>query len=143
MATFDATLSGANATSYVSVERATDLVTDTPQEATWTAMSESEQKSSLNVATMWLETLKYGGSRCGIPSSDDPDKPQALKWPRSGVTCEGLDAICELIPYRIEWAQVLLRLWARGLCVRGFCRLVGRMSPYPTEAPVTTQNHLI
>ena len=33
MAAFDATLSGANATSYVSLERATALVTDTPQES--------------------------------------------------------------------------------------------------------------
>ena len=41
MAAFDATLSGANATSYVSLERATALVTDTPQEATWTGMSEA------------------------------------------------------------------------------------------------------
>ena len=108
MAVFDATLSGSKATSYVSLARAVELVTDTPQEASWTTMSEAEQKSSLNVSCMWLETLSFGGSRCGIPSSDDPTKPQALKWPRSGVACEGLDAICELIPYRIEWAQVLL-----------------------------------
>ena len=58
MAVFDATLSGSKSTSYVSVERATELVTDTPQEATWTAMSEAEQKSALNVATMWMETSR-------------------------------------------------------------------------------------
>ena len=110
MAAFDATLSGANATSYVSLERATALVTDTPQEATWTGMSEAEQKSALNVATMWLETLTYGGSRCGIPSADDPTKPQSLQWPRSGVTCNGYTAACDLIPYKIEWAEVVLAL---------------------------------
>ena len=108
MAVFDATLSGSKATSYVSLERAVELVTDTPQEASWTAMSEAEQKSSLNVSCMWLETLVFGGSRCGIPSSDDPDKPQALQWPRSGVTCNGYTAVCSLIPYKVEWAQVLL-----------------------------------
>ena len=110
MATFDATLSGSKSTSYVSVERAAELITDTPQEATWTAMSEAEQKSSLNVATMWMETLKYGGARCGIPSSDDPDKPQALQWPRSGVTCNGYTAACDLIPYKVEWAEVMLAI---------------------------------
>jgi hypothetical protein len=110
MATFDATLSGSKATSYIDLARATELVTDTPQEATWTAMSEAEQKSALNVATMWLETLTYGGSRCGIPSSDDPSKPQSLKWPRSGVTCEGYTASCDLIPYRLEWAEVILAI---------------------------------
>ena len=92
------------------MERATELITDTPQEATWTAMSEGEQKSALNVATMWMETLKYGGSRCGIPSSDDPDKPQALQWPRSGVTCNGYTAACTLIPYHVEWAEVMLAI---------------------------------
>ena len=110
MAVFDATLSGSKSTSYVSVQRATELITDTPQEATWTAMSEGEQKSALNVATMWMETLKYGGSRCGIPSSDDPDKPQALQWPRSGVTCNGYTAACTLIPYHVEWAEVMLAI---------------------------------
>ena len=110
MATFDATLSGSKATSYVSIERATELVTDTPQEGLWTGMSEAEQRSALNAATMWLETLTYGGSRCGIPSSDDPSKPQSLKWPRSGVTCEGYTAACDLIPTRVEWAEVMLAL---------------------------------
>ena len=110
MAAFDATLSGADATSYVSLERATALVTDTPQEALWTSMTEPEQKSALNVATMWLETLTYGGSRCGVPSSDDPNRPQSLQWPRSGVTCNGYTAACSLIPYKIEWAEVVLAL---------------------------------
>lgn len=110
MAVFDATLSGADATSYVSIERATALVTDTPQEALWTSMTEAEQKSALNAATMWLETLKYGGSRCGIPSADDPARPQSLQWPRSGVTCNGYTAACTLIPYKVEWAEVVLAL---------------------------------
>ena len=110
MAAFDATLSGANATSYVSLERATALVTDTPQQALWESMSEAEQKSALNAATMWLETLTYGGSRCGIPSADDPTKPQSLQWPRSGVTCNGYTAACSLIPYKVEWAEVVLAL---------------------------------
>ena len=110
MATFDATLSGSKATSYIDLARATELVTDTPQEATWTAMSEAEQKSALNGATFWMETLTYGGSRCGIPSSDDPDKPQSLQWPRSGVTCNGYTAACDLIPYKVEYAEVLIAL---------------------------------
>ena len=110
MAVFDATLSGSKATSYVSLARAVELVTDTPQEATWTAMSEAEQKSALNGATFWMETLTYGGSRCGIPSSDDPDKPQSLQWPRSGVTCNGYTAACDLIPYKVEYAEVLIAL---------------------------------
>ena len=108
MATFDATLSGANATSYISVERATALTTDTPQAAAWAAMTEGEQKIALNAATGWLETLTYGGSRCGIPSADDPTKPQSLQWPRSGITCNGYTAACDLIPYKLEWAEVLL-----------------------------------
>ena len=110
MAAFDATLSGANATSYVSLERARDLVIDTPHQAAWEAMDDAAKRSALNAATFWMETLKYHGSRCGIPSVDDPTKPQALQWPRSGVTCNGYTAACDLIPYKIEFAQVLLAL---------------------------------
>ena len=110
MAVFDATLSGAKATSYISLERATELVADTPQQALWDTLSEDEQKSALNGATFWMETLSYGGSRCGVPSADDPTKPQSLQWPRSGVTCNGYTAACDLIPYKIEWAEVLIAL---------------------------------
>jgi len=110
MAVFDATLSGAKATSYISVERATELVADTPQQALWDTLSEDQQKSALNGATFWMETLSYGGSRCGVPSADDPTKPQSLQWPRSGVTCNGYTAACDLIPYKIEWAEVLIAL---------------------------------
>ena len=110
MAVFDATLSGAKSTSYISVERATELVADTPQQALWETLSEAEQKSALNGATFWLETLSYGGTRCGVPSADDPTKPQALQWPRSGVTCNGYTAACDLIPYKVEYAEVLIAL---------------------------------
>ena len=110
MATFDATLSGSKATSYISLARATELATDTPYAATWAGFSEAQQKSSLNAATGWLETLVYGGTRCGIPSVDDPTKPQSLQWPRSGVTCNGYTAVCSLIPYKIEWAELMLAI---------------------------------
>ena len=110
MAAFDATLSGAKATSYISLERATELVADTPQQALWDTLSDDQQKSALNGATFWMETLSYGGSRCGVPSADDPTKPQSLQWPRSGVTCNGYTAACDLIPYKIEWAEVLIAL---------------------------------
>ena len=110
MATFDATLSGSTSTSYISVERADAIFTDTLDFATWDGFTEDQKKQGLNAATMWLETLSYGGSRCGIPSADDPTKPQALLWPRSGVTCEGYTASCELIPYKIERAEALIAL---------------------------------
>ena len=110
MATFDATLSGSKSTSYISVERADEIFTDTLNFATWDGFTEDQKKQGLNAATMWLETLPYGGSRCGIPSADDATKPQALLWPRSGVTCEGYTASCELIPYKIERAEALIAL---------------------------------
>ena len=110
MATFDATLSGSKSTSYISVERADAIFADTLDFATWDGFTEDQKKQGLNAATMWLETLPYGGSRCGIPSADDATKPQALLWPRSGVTCEGYTASCELIPYKIERAEALIAL---------------------------------
>ena len=110
MAVFDSTLSGSTATSYISVERADAIFTDTLDYATWDGFTEDQKKQGLNAATMWLETLSYGGSRCGIPSADDPTRPQSLLWPRSGVTCEGYTASCDLIPYKIERAEALIAL---------------------------------
>ena len=36
--------------------------------------------------------------------------PQALKWPRSGATCNGVQADCSVIPYKIENATAVLAI---------------------------------
>ena len=59
MATFDATLSGSKATSYVSLARAVELVTDTPQEAN---LDWHERAASCAQCRLHGETLAFAGT---------------------------------------------------------------------------------
>ena len=47
-----------------------------------------------------METLPYSGSRC--------TSSQALSWPRSGISCDGVPATCDAIPFKIKQVQVEL-----------------------------------
>jgi len=58
-------------------------------------------------ATFWLDQLDYAGTRCN-PSTDEESLPQALAWPRSGASCDGVDATCAFIPAGIQRATALL-----------------------------------
>ena len=39
---------------------------------------------------------------------DDDGVPQALSWPRSGASCDGVAASCTMIPNDVKRAQMLL-----------------------------------
>ena len=107
MAGFDATLGGAAATSYVTIAEADDFLSNTQYTTTWQGNTEAEKSKYLNAATFWLETLNYGGTRCD-PSTDNDTLPQSLKWPRSGVTCDGIEATCSFIPKQIKEATAII-----------------------------------
>jgi len=107
MAGFNATLGGAEATSYISIEEADNLLTNTRYTKTWQGNTEAQKSEFLVSATFWLDQLTYAGTRCH-PSSDDPAKPQALSWPRSGASCDGVEATCASIPNQIKTAAAIL-----------------------------------
>ena len=107
MAGFDATLGGSTATSYVSIDEADALLLNTRYNGTWQGNTEAEKSQHLVSATFWLEQLTYAGTRCS-PSTDNPALPQALAWPRSGATCDGVEATCSAIPAAIKQATVML-----------------------------------
>ena len=107
MAGFDATLGGSAATSYVSIAEADALLTNTRYNTAWQANTEAQKSEYLVSATFWLDTLDYVGTRCS-PSTDNPALPQALKWPRSGATCDGVEATCSFIPNEIKQTTVVL-----------------------------------
>jgi len=109
MATFDATLGGHAATSYVSAATADAYFAGSIHEADWTAIDPDEQLSFLMAATSSLEVLSYNGDRCN-PSTTDPLQPQALAWPRSGISCDGVAVTCAAIPRPIIEATCLLAL---------------------------------
>jgi hypothetical protein len=100
--TLDATLSGATSNSYVDMTTALAIAQNIPGGGDWAVLDEEARNLSLIVATRWLETLTYGGDRC--------KDTQRLKWPRSGVSCDGIVSDCAGIPYRIQEAEVTLAI---------------------------------
>lgn len=109
MATFDATLGGSAATSYISVAQADDWYLGTTREPNWTALTVPEKEAALMASTFQLEPLRYAGSRCS-PSSDDPALEQALQWPRSDATCRGIATTCSMLPREVIAATAYLAL---------------------------------
>lgn len=100
--TLDATLSGSTSNSYVDMTTALAIAENIPGGGDWGVLEEEERNLSLIVASRWLETLSYAGTRC--------QATQRLKWPRSGATCDSIVSDCAAIPYRIQEAQVTLAI---------------------------------
>ena len=100
MATIDATLAGATSNSYVTLAEATAIVNNLPFDEEWLNTSADDRTDALVVATRWLETLTYQGTRCTTT--------QRLKWPRQDAECDGLTSVCTAIPYPIQEAEVIL-----------------------------------
>ena len=96
----EATLGSSTANSFVDVATADAYAANVWWSATWLALTTADKEVALIGATGGLETIKWKGTRCS-PSTDDPNKPQALSWPRSDASCDGVPAICSLIPQSI------------------------------------------
>ena len=100
MATLDATLSGNQSNSYVTLANADGIASNQTFADDWAAKTEDEKTVALIVATRWMETLSYGGDRCKAS--------QRLSWPRSGAVCDGVTSDCSGIPYAIQETEVIL-----------------------------------
>ena len=103
MATYadiDATLSGVDSNSYVTGAEQDAFAGLQSWGDAWLAKTESERTIAIVQACRWLETVDYGGSRCTTT--------QALAWPRSGATCDSVEAVCTMIPKGVKTAQMLL-----------------------------------
>ena len=98
----DATLGGENANSYCDLTYADTYAANRQWGLKWAALSVEERELALIGATMWLETLHWGGSRC--------DAVQALAWPRSGAECDGVKSNCSSIPTRIKQSECELAM---------------------------------
>ena len=106
-ADIDSTLGGSASNSYVSGTEADAFAAFQSWDAAWQAKTESERTIALVNATRWMETIDFNGTRCS-PSTDNEDLPQALSWPRSGASCDGVEATCAFIPGPIKEAQILI-----------------------------------
>jgi hypothetical protein len=100
--TLNCTLGDPAANSYVCLDEAEEIAANIPGGDEWIALTEDEKVFSLIAATALLETLSYAGEVCS--------NTQRLKWPRTGVDCEGRPFGCTAIPYKIKEATVMLAM---------------------------------
>ena len=98
---------GARSNSYVSGADADAYALFQAWNDAWLAKTESERTIAIVNACRWLDTVDFGGTRCD-PSTTDEANPQSLMWPRSGVSCDGVQAGCNFIPKEIREAQILI-----------------------------------
>jgi len=98
---------GAVSNSYVSGTEADEYAAFRSWDATWLGKTETERTIALVNACRWLDTVDFAGTRCD-PSTTDASSPQALSWPRSGATCDGVAATCTFIPKEVKQAQILI-----------------------------------
>ena len=106
---FDATLGGSASNSYVDLAYADAYFAHTPYWEQWNAFSRTNREIALVQACAAMETIAFAGTRCS-PSTDDPAQAQALAWPRSGASCDGVESSCAAIPKPVKDAQCLLAI---------------------------------
>ena len=99
---FDATIGGEFANSYCDEVFADAYSSNQSWQAAWFAKTPEERQVALISSTKWLETVSYSGARCKAT--------QALAWPRSDATCDGVASSCDIIPLKIRQAEVELAL---------------------------------
>ena len=96
-ASIDATISGANANSFVTLDEANNYFATVPESSTWDDKTVDQKKRALISATRWIDSFVYFGDRC--------DQNQALKFPRNNYQVDGVELACTLIPQNIKYAQ--------------------------------------
>lgn len=95
-ATIDATLAGATANSYVTLASADTYFETVPDSSTWTDKTTDAKNRALISATRWIDALSFYGNRCSTT--------QALRWPRTDYTVDGVELTCTVIPDGIKVA---------------------------------------
>ena len=97
---FDPTIGGEFSNSYCDQTFSDAYASNQYWQAAWFEKTVEQRQVALIASTSWLETLPYAGNRCSAT--------QALAWPRSDVSCDGVSATCDIIPLKIRQAQVQL-----------------------------------
>jgi hypothetical protein len=108
-----ATLAGATSNSYITLSDANIYFGNRLDAADWTAATSVNKTASLITATSWLDTLDFYGTRSVTT--------QALKWPRTDITCDGVEADATFIPREIKDAtcEAALALLRNPTMLRG------------------------
>jgi hypothetical protein len=114
-----ATLAGASSNSYITVADATTYFDNRLDASDWTAATADNKAAALITATSWLDTVEFYGDRSATT--------QALKWPRTDVTCDGVEATASFIPREIKDAtcEAALALLRNPTMLRGIVTAPG------------------
>jgi hypothetical protein len=133
-----ATLAGATSNSYITVADASVYFDNRLDAADWTAATADNKAASLITATGWLDTLEFYGDRSATT--------QALKWPRTDVTCDGIEADATFIPREIkdatcETALALLRSHSPRQLRRSGTGRAARQVPRPRRSGIHADHH--
>ena len=96
-ASIDATISGANANSFVTLDEANNYFATVPNSSTWDDKTVDQKKRALISATRWIDSFVFFGDRC--------DQNQALKFPRNNYQVDDVELSCTTIPNNIKYAQ--------------------------------------
>lgn len=138
MYTFDTSVGGANATSYATLEDATNYLTARGNASAFLALDGSDQEQWLIGGTQQLDLLAdYDGTVY------DTTTPQALRWPRvEAYDCDGIEQDTTSIPDGIKNASIELafyryeadRLSTPDFLGQGFKR--AKVGPLEVEAEV-------
>jgi len=104
---FDTSVGGANATSYPTLQDATNYLTARGNTSTFFALDQSDQEQRLIFGTQQLDLLAvYDGTIA------DSDTPQALSWPRvEAYDCNGVLQDSTSIPAGIKNAATELAFY--------------------------------
>lgn len=95
-ASIDATVGGASANSYLTINAATAISETMLGTLSWTTATTDQRTRALITATSGLETLQWIGERATTT--------QALSWPRTNAQCVDKDYEATEIPREIELA---------------------------------------
>jgi hypothetical protein len=96
---FDATVGGANSTSYLTVDRADEIAAERLHTTAWGALSTPQKQSALMFASRLFTT------RVSICAGEVTYSDQALLFPRSGLTNRnGTVVASDTIPIDVEYS---------------------------------------
>ena len=95
-AVIDATLSGANSNSYVTLAETNSYFETVPNSSTWDDKTDDAKNRAIISATRWIDGLNFYGDRCSTS--------QSLSWPRNNYHIDRVELVCDVIPAEIKYA---------------------------------------
>lgn len=95
-ASINATVGGATANSYLTIADADAIVETMLGTVAWSTATTDQKTRALITATRGMDTLTWIGTRTSTT--------QALEWPRTNASCDGVDYADNAIPVEVKYA---------------------------------------